>query len=168
MNSNFTFLKVKFTFFLIKKIFPEEKNEKVKKWNKTKKVKRNLFALKGAWMFNSKFTSQISLNTSVLRKLEIHNMTAFHLKCHFFCFQHFEFISILKLYNSQIFKYQWLKDLKQLLNYILKYSSIIFTKILWLHNKNLKTVLCKRTFMLYYCISSSSIWCVGKTFYLYS
>ena len=112
--------------------------------------------------------SQISMNTSVLRKLEIHNMTAFHLKCHFFCCLHFQFISILKLYNSQIFKYQWLKDLKQLLNYILKYSSIIFTKILWLHNKNLKTVLCKRTFMLYYCISSSSIWCVGKTFYLYS
>ena len=55
LNSNFTFLKVKFTFFLIKKIFPEEKNEKVKKWNEKKKVKKkNFFTLKGAWILNSK------------------------------------------------------------------------------------------------------------------
>ena len=50
MNSNFTFLKVKFTFFCPVN-FPEEKKEKVKEKNETKKVKEKTFFLKRAHEF---------------------------------------------------------------------------------------------------------------------
>ena len=87
------------------------------------------------------------MKTSVLRKLVIHNMTDFHLKCH----QHFKAFPFTNIQISVTKRFQTVVILYLKVHYILKYSSIILTKNLMIAQQKIKNSALQENFHAVQC-----------------